>query len=183
MSNGRIYSPLAAACCGKIAEETLFGEYFWTGRGFGENLADSHGFRMVSAADVRVLRSPHNVHMPVLSRTGVPGLLLWLGLYASLMVLFFRRWQRARRAGDRFLQGVLAWAMCYWTAAVVNATLDVYLDGPQGAIWFWTVMGIGLAAARIQPTAAGVGTGAVARDGGPDRSLAGQEVRSPVRAT
>ncbi len=32
---------------------------------------------------------------------------------------------------------------------MVNATFDVYLEGPMGALWYWTVFGIGIAAAQI----------------------------------
>jgi len=129
----------------RIADETFGGPYFWTGKGFGENLADAHGFQVF--AD-RSLRSPHNGHMTILARMGVPGFLLWISLQLSLGWRFFSGWKRARAGGDKLLQGVLAWVLCFWTAALVNASFDVYLEGPQGAIWFWSVVGLGFVAAE-----------------------------------
>jgi hypothetical protein len=46
------------------------------------------------------------------------------------------------------------WLLAYWTAAMVNSTFDVYLEGPQGAIWFWSVFGFGLAALHYQTSEA-----------------------------
>ena len=54
-----------------IVGYTLHGKYFWTGKGFGINLADDDGFQ-VSGDDS--LRSPHNGHLTILARAGVPGL-------------------------------------------------------------------------------------------------------------
>ena len=42
-----------------------------------------------------------------------------------------------------------AWILVFWLAMVVNASFDVYLEGPQGGIWFWMIFGLGLAALRI----------------------------------
>ncbi|HOX07246.1 MAG TPA: O-antigen ligase family protein [Planctomycetota bacterium] len=136
---------------GKILRETLWGEYFWMGRGFGENLADAHGFQTGSATDTHPLRSPHSVHFTVLARMGVPGLLLWLGLNGTLVLHLMLAWRRARQAGDGLRQGILAWALCFWAATVVHASFGVYLESPQGAIWFWFAMGVGLAAASAVP--------------------------------
>jgi hypothetical protein len=43
--------------------------------------------------------------------------------------------------------------LAYWLAMLVNASFDVYLEGPQGGIWFWSVFGLGLAAARLSADA------------------------------
>lgn len=134
-----------------IAEETFTGPWFWTGRGFGVNLADVHGFQVHSAMAERRLRSPHNSHMTVLARMGVPGLVLWVLLHGALAVRFLAAWRKARDAGDTFLSGLMAWLLCYWTAFVVNSSFDVYFEGPMGAIWFWSVMGLGVAASTLEP--------------------------------
>jgi hypothetical protein len=42
---------------------------------------------------------------------------------------------------------IVGWIFAYWLAALVNASFDVYLEGPQGGIWFWSVIGLGIAAA------------------------------------
>jgi len=136
---------------GVIADETFSGPYFWTGRGFGENIAVAHGYEQPGAA--RPLRSPHSCHMTVLSRMGVPGAVLWLGFLWAFISHIYSRWRRARDAGDRFLQGVIAWAMCYWIAILVDASFSVSLEGPMEGIWFWSVAGFALAAGEMPPRA------------------------------
>ena len=133
----------------QIVDETFSGRYFWKGKGFGTNLADVHGFQVVREGSK--LRSPHNVHMTVLARMGVPGFLLWVLLQGALAWRFYSSWRRARDAGNEYLRGILAWVLCYWVAFIVNSSFDVYLEGPQGAIWFWSVMGLGLATSHMDP--------------------------------
>ena len=53
-----------------IVEYTFDGPYFWTGKGFGINLADDDGFQVL---DDGSLRAPHNGHLLFLARTGVAG--------------------------------------------------------------------------------------------------------------
>ncbi len=124
-----------------IENYTLRGRYFWTGKGFGVNLAEDDGFELMDVD----LRSPHNGHLNVLARAGVPGIVLWvlvLSTFAGTMILGFLR---ARRAGLERLADVHLWVLSYWVAFVVNAAFDVYLEGPQGGIWFWSLMGAGVA--------------------------------------
>ena len=67
---------------GKIYHYTFEGNYF-LGKGFGINIADSDGFQtMLSMEDAHIkLRSPHNVHMNVMARAGVPGFSLWVVMH------------------------------------------------------------------------------------------------------
>jgi len=133
----------------KIGEETLTGPYFWGGRGFGVNLANVHGFQVIGGE--RSLRSPHNSHMTVLARMGVPGAILWILLNIALVVRFLGARRRALDCDDSFLAGILSWTLCYWVAFTVNTSFDVFLEGPQSGIWFWSVMGIGMAASTVEP--------------------------------
>ena len=136
----------------EILEYTVLGNYFWTGKGFGLNLADDDGFQ-VARPEEAPLRSPHNVFMTVLARMGVPGLLLWLTLHATFAVSLIRASARARAAGFGTWAAIDLWILSYWSAFLVNATFDVFLEGPQGGIWFWCLMGVGLAALEAQRTA------------------------------
>ena len=36
--------------------------------------------------------------------------------------------------------------LAYWGAFMANASFDVFIEGPMGGIWLWTVFGAGLAA-------------------------------------
>ena len=131
----------------KIVGYTFGGEYFFDGKGFGLNLATDDKFRV---DEEESLRSPHNGHLTLLARGGVPTFLLWL----LLQGLWFREvlgaWARARRAGHVAWVGFFALCATFWLAALVNASFDVYLEGPMGGIWFWTVFGLAMAGTRLQ---------------------------------
>ncbi|CCF84309.1 O-antigen polymerase related enzyme [Nitrolancea hollandica Lb] len=130
-----------------IVNYTVHGPYFWTGKGFGINLADDDGFQVRADGS---LRSPHNSHMTILARMGVPGIALWVLLQGAFGVNLLRAFWRARKAGDPFWARVDAWLLVYWLAMIVNTSFDVYLEGPQGGIWFWSIFGLGMAALRLQ---------------------------------
>lgn len=125
-----------------IFDYTFHGEYFWTGKGFGINLADADGFQVL--AD-RSLRNPHSVHMTILGRAGVPGLVLWVTLQATFALVLFSKFLRDKRANRVGLARTEAWILLYWMAFLINASFDVALEGPQGGIWFWCVFGFGMA--------------------------------------
>ena len=128
----------------KIVDYTVHGPYFWDGRGFGINLAAADGFDVV-----KELRSPHNGHMTVLARTGVPGLALWLAGLGLWMASLLRQWLAARKAGRHRWMALFAFLAAYLVAILMNASFDVYLEGPMGGIWFWSVFGLGLAACTL----------------------------------
>jgi len=70
----------------RIVQYTFLGPYFWSGKGFGPNVAYSDGM-VVSSSDP--LRSPHNGHLTFLSRSGVPGFVLWLVAQGCWMIGMF----------------------------------------------------------------------------------------------
>lgn len=129
-----------------IINNTIHGQYFWSGQGFGINLATAYG---VGGPDT-LLRSPHNVNMTVLARMGVPGLALWAALILSIGGMFTRNIVLARRHNQPFWAGVQVWLLAYWLAAFIDGSFDVFIEGPQGGILFWTIIGFGLAASRLQ---------------------------------
>ena len=130
---------------GTIIDYTFDGPYFWTGKGYGINLATSDGFSGAGSD----LRAPHSTTFEVLARSGVPGLILWLSLQGAFAVAMLRAAGRARRRGDALLVALLGWDFVYWAAALVNSSFDVYIGGPQGGIWFWSLFGFGLFLMRL----------------------------------
>lgn len=128
---------------GDIVDYTVYGPYFWTGKGYGINLADSDGYQV---SRDRSLRNPHNGHMTFLARSGVPGFLAWAALQLAFGFSLLRASARARAARETLWSNLFLWILAYWMAFLINATFDVYLEGPQGGIWFWCVFGFGLAA-------------------------------------
>jgi len=132
-----------------IMQYTIFGPYFWTGKGFGVNLAVEDGPPGISPQE-SALRSPHNGNMTVLARMGVPGITIWILLNLTFAFRLIKSYQTATQSGSQFWSSVNLWILCYWLAAFVNMSFDVYLEGPQGGIWFWSIMGFGVAAVRVQ---------------------------------
>jgi len=130
----------------KIVKYTIHGPYFWTGKGFGVNLANDDGFQVFADQS---LRSPHSANLSILARAGVPGLSIWIALHAAWALTMFNAYFSARRMGHKRWCGLFAFLLAYWVAFIVNASFDVYLEGPMGAIWFWSLVGMGIGAVRV----------------------------------
>lgn len=131
----------------RIIDDTVFGPDFWTGRGFGLNLALADGYG--SDRDAAPLRSPHNAHMTILARAGVPGLALWLTFLVAWLTMIYRAMRTAQRRHEPEWAGLCVFIGCYALAAMVNATFDVALEGPMQGIWFWCLIGLGIGAVMI----------------------------------
>lgn len=134
-----------------IVNYTVFGNYFWTGKGFGINLAESDGFVL---RDDGLLRSPHNSHLTFLARAGVPGFALWVALQLTIGFSLIASHYRARRNDDHWWAKFFLWILAYWVSFLVNSSFDVALEGPQLGIPFWVVIGVGLAAIIAYPSIA-----------------------------
>lgn len=129
-----------------IIDYTIHGQYFWKGKGFGVNLADDDGFQV--EAD-HSLRSPHNGHLTMLARGGVPMLVLWAVCQLTLGYGLVSGAWSAHRRGQKHWFGLLSFLFVYWLAYLINASFDVFLEGPVGGIWFWCVYGTGIGAVWI----------------------------------
>ncbi|XIA64459.1 O-antigen ligase family protein [Bradyrhizobium sp. TZ2] len=81
-----------------IISDTIYGPNFWTGRGFGINLADADGFAGTEERrhNRPPTRSPHSVHMTLLARAGIPGAVLWALVLVSWFGMLIRAMLTAR---------------------------------------------------------------------------------------
>lgn len=131
---------------GDIIGYTVNGPHFWTGKGFGVNLADSDGYQVTHD---RSLRSPHNGHMTMLARTGVPGFVLWVLLHLTWFMQMLRAYFRSMNRNHHSWSNVFLFLIAYWVAFMTNASFDVFLEGPMGGIWFWVLFGVGIGAMQI----------------------------------
>ncbi|OQA17650.1 MAG: O-Antigen ligase [bacterium ADurb.Bin363] len=129
-----------------IINYTFYGEYFLTGKGFGINLADDDGFQTTRD---HALRSPHNGHLTILARAGVPGFFLWILLQASWGWRILQNFYLSKSRGHIMWSKFFLFLLSFFLSFLVNASFDVYLEGPQGGIWFWSVFGIGIASSYI----------------------------------
>ncbi|MDZ4848792.1 MAG: O-antigen ligase family protein [Pirellulaceae bacterium] len=130
-----------------IVNYTWNGDYFWMGKGFGINLADSDGYQGTQWQGQ--LRSPHNGHFTMLARAGVPGFVLWIIPQALWFCLLLTCSLKSQISGQRRWNSLFVFLLAYWAALILRATFDVFLEGPVGGIWFWAIYGIGLSATVI----------------------------------
>ena len=135
-----------------IENYTFHGPYFWTGKGFGQSLAEIDGFIVGEELGGPMLRSPHSAHLTLLARTGVPGLALWIGTCASWFAVMASNILTARQRGETDWSGLFVWIGCYVAAILIDASFDVALEGPMLGIWFWCLFGLGIASTMVYRT-------------------------------
>jgi hypothetical protein len=126
-----------------IINYTFNGEYFWTGKGFGIGLGVADGF-----ID-ELVRSPHNGHMTVLARSGVPGFCLWIMTQLSWAVMIISCYLKSGTQGKSRWNGLFMFLFLYWLSFMITIYFEVVLEGPTGGIWFWTLYGVGLASIHL----------------------------------
>lgn len=126
-----------------IVDYTIYGDYFWTGKGFGVNLAVSDGF-VVGPEDAPALRSPHNGTLTFLARAGVPGLVLWICLNLSWFVMMAKTAFEARMSNEQQWSNLMIFVTAYLGAALVDSTFDVALEGPMIGVLYWVLFGSGI---------------------------------------
>jgi hypothetical protein len=137
-----------------IADYTFHGQYFWSGKGFGVNLADADGFQLgEDSAGGNTLRSPHNSHLTILARTGVPGIVLWGSFAFSWMWMVLACARRAWSFQDEAWGNLLLFTACYWLSILIDASFDVVLEGPMLGIWFWSLTGFGFGLVMVYRSA------------------------------
>ncbi len=131
-------------------EDTVFGDYFWTGRGFGANLIEAHGLSSEYLnPNVPPTRSPHNASITMLARAGVPGLALWTLLSIVWFLLILKTMLDARRHGRTDWANLFLVVFCYVLAIHIVAMFNVTLENPMMGIWYWCLFGFGLGTVMI----------------------------------
>lgn len=126
-----------------ILQYTLDGRYYWEGKGFGINLADDDGYQVEEDS---ALRHPHNGHLNMLARAGVIGFVLWVAVQLGWAGSLFTSYLHSRKEREHRWSSLFLFLLAYWLAFMINTAFDVFLEGPMGGIWFWTIFGVGLAA-------------------------------------
>jgi hypothetical protein len=132
-----------------IVKDTVYGPHFWSGRGFGLNLADADGFQNRRDPNSPPLRNPHSVHMTMLARAGVPGLVMWLLFLVTWLGMMTNAIVTAQRHRHSEWAGLFLFIGCYVMSIVIDASFDVALEGPMLGIWFWCLIGFGTGAIMI----------------------------------
>jgi hypothetical protein len=94
--------------------------------------------------DAREGLDPHNSYLNVLSRYGIAGAILFLGILATVAWNVWRALSEQRGVGDPLLEGLLLFAIY----AASFAFFTVSLEGPSYSLPFWMSMGLLYARAR-----------------------------------
>lgn len=109
----------------------------WFGLGFGHDLAARFVRQYLpEATEEFTARSPHNVLITVFARMGIIGFVSFL---AVLLALAIRTWRALRGPETVFVSGT--WWCAAWVI-LVCACFGVVLEGPMGAVVFWTLLGV-----------------------------------------
>jgi len=116
---------------GKIIDYTFLGPYFLQGKGLGINLSLDDSIQIEDDS----LRSPHNFHLNILARFGVPLFFLWLYFLYTFFIQF-----KNNNLSPEYLS-----YLSITLAFFINATFDVSLEGPMSAFPCWTFVGIAFA--------------------------------------
>jgi hypothetical protein len=126
----------------EIIDDTVGGQKSLAGWGFGVNLTTAYGI----GPETTQLRSPHNGHITVLARMGLPGALLWIAINATFAFQVAIRIRRSHASSyAQFDSNFYAWILAIWVAIMIDAAFDVYLESPQGGILYWLLIGLGIA--------------------------------------
>ena len=112
----------------KIIDYSFTSPNLFIGKGLGMNLATDDDIITLDDS----LRSPHNFHLNIMSRFGVLIFMIWMYFLIQLLKPLFKK----QLQGKRLLIG------CILLAFLLNASFDVFLEGPMGAFPFWTWLGL-----------------------------------------
>lgn len=119
------------------------------GLGFGHDL--SRGFLRAYDQDIGEsfsARSPHSIIFTALGRMGIVGVVSLLAIAVSMLLATFNAIRKPGRDGAE----ALGWWSATW-ALMVSSCFGVVLEGPMGAVLFWTLLGIAVHESRAKETA------------------------------
>ena len=112
----------------KIIDYSFTSPNFFIGKGLGMSLATEDDIITLDDS----LRSPHNFHLNIMARFGVLLFIIWTYFLIQILKPLFKK----QLTGKRLLIG------CVLFAFLLNASFDVFLEGPMGAFPFWTWLGL-----------------------------------------
>jgi len=112
----------------KILDYSFSAPNFFIGKGLGMSLATDDDIITLDEN----LRSPHNFHLNIMARFGILIFLIWTYFLIQVLKPLFKK----QLIGRRLLIG------CILLAFLINASFDVFLEGPMGAFPFWTWLGL-----------------------------------------
>lgn len=126
-----------------IVNETVEGNP-WFGLGFGRDLSARFVSEYYPEQDDEFdVRSPHNVVLTMFGRAGLAGAIPFIFLIG------LTAWRIVRTARNR---GVSTGTWCGAWIILISACFGVVLEGPMGAVVFWSLLGLA-SAELLEPPA------------------------------
>ncbi len=110
-----------------------------TGLGFGTDISERFGKTYFTTFKTLRARSPHSIVLSVFGRMGIIGLALFL-IVVSAMIYRTLEVINLARVSATLPESLIYWCMVW--AIFGSACFGVVLEGPMGAIPFWTFLGI-----------------------------------------
>jgi hypothetical protein len=145
------------------------------GLGFGYDLASQFLVEYGLIGDTEfTARSPHSIAVSAFGRMGLLGA---IGLGLVVIALFRQTWRAVStwRADPDQSEAPALWLMCW--VILVSACFGVVLEGPMGAVVFWTLLG--LANSRAEDSAEPAESLAAADPNLPNHASAAEVVVRP----
>jgi hypothetical protein len=87
-------------------------------------------------------RSPHSYLITIMGRTGIIGVVFFLGILTCIVKYTVREFQWIRKG--IFTPMTLQW-WCFIWITLATAMFGVVLEGPMAAVPFWTLLGVATA--------------------------------------
>lgn len=112
----------------KIIDYSFSAPNLFIGKGIGMSLATDDDIITLD----ETLRSPHNFHLNIMARFGVLLFLIWTYFLVQILKLLFKK--------QLEVKSLLI--VCILLGFLINASFDVFLEGPMGAFPFWTWVGL-----------------------------------------
>jgi len=131
---------------GKVLNET-WNKGPFLGLGFGYDLAYNFMWDYFTSNEPSDTRSPHSIIVTVIGRMGLFGFIL----FALIIGEMFRNTRRVIMKTRS--NGIATDALCYWCMVWVlfaTSCFGVVMEGPMGAILFWTLLGCAQNIERIE---------------------------------
>jgi O-antigen ligase len=125
-----------------MINQTVQQNQWLMGEGFGYDFMPSFE-REYQAGTWGDLRSAHNYYVTVFGRLGLVGFCLFAAITFEIIRLSLRSALQLRRQEERNPQALAYW--CCVLALLASGAVGVVLEGPMGAIPFWTMIGLALA--------------------------------------
>lgn len=86
---------------------------------------------------------PHNSYLTILSRMGIPGVLLFLWI----LWVWLREWKKI----SVFSETIRLFLFFIPVHGLVYASLNVGLESPHQCIWLWLMIGVGIGLSKSRP--------------------------------